>query len=198
MLDISGFEERFKDICASDSWKRLLDDFESSERVLIVGNGGNLAVADHAAIDVSRLTNKAAFAPGSGILASSLIHESSHEEWVKNWLAISMRGVRKEDFRKTMIIGISSSGISHNIKKALSYGREIGIRTALLSGRRPTENLECNIIDLGVNDYHTGEVLTLLLFYQLIDGAGFTCPSIDEGTRTSDRRIDYAHKIQGG
>ena len=58
---------------------------------MIVGNGGNLAVADHAAIDVARLTNKAAFAPGSGILASSLIHETSHDQWVKNWVAISMR-----------------------------------------------------------------------------------------------------------
>ena len=116
-LDINGFEKKFDLTLDSEPWKQIQTDFISSKRIMIVGNGGNLAVADHAAIDVARLTNKSAFAPGSGILASSLIHETSHDEWVKNWVAISMRGIKDELFSETMLIGISSSGISNNIKK---------------------------------------------------------------------------------
>jgi len=190
-LDINGFEDRFDKTLKTKEWELLQLDFKNSKRVMIVGNGGNLAVADHAAIDVARLTNKAAFAPGSGILASSLIHETSHDEWVKNWVAISMRGIEKLLFSETVLIGISSSGISTNIKKALEFATSQGIKTALITGKKPKEELKTNTIILGVEEYHTGEVLTLMLFYQLIHGAGFECPSIEEGTINSGRRIDY-------
>ncbi len=190
-LEIKGFEEKFLSTLDCPEWKKLQDDFIKSKRIMIVGNGGNLAVADHAAIDVARLTNKAAFAPGSGILASSLIHETSHDEWVKNWVAISMRGIKRELFSETLIIGISSSGISSNIKKALEFGKSQNIKTALITGMSPSEKISTNTIILGVNEYHTGEVLTLMLFYQLIHGAGFTCPNIEDGTANSHRRIDY-------
>lgn len=190
-LDINGFEKKFDLTLDSEPWKQIQTDFISSKRIMIVGNGGNLAVADHAAIDVARLTNKSAFAPGSGILASSLIHETSHDEWVKNWVAISMRGIKDELFSETLLIGISSSGISNNIKKALDFAKNQGIRTALITGKKPAENISSNTIILNVNEYHTGEVLTLMLFYQLIHGAGFCCPNIDDGTENSHRRIDY-------
>lgn len=190
-LDINGFESKFEFTLKSAEWQEVQEDFIKSKRIMIVGNGGNLAVADHAAIDVARLTDKAAFAPGSGILASSLIHETSHDEWVKNWVAISMRGIKEELFSETLLIGISSSGISNNIKKALEFARVQKIRTALITGKKPSEDIESNTIVLGVNEYHTGEVLTLMLFYQLIHGAGFTCPNIDNGTANSHRRIDY-------
>lgn len=190
-LEIKGFEDKFENTLDCPEWRILQSDFIKSKRIMIVGNGGNLAVADHAAIDVARLTNKAAFAPGSGILASSLIHETSHDEWVKNWVAISMRGIKKELFSETLLIGISSSGISNNIKKALEFGKDQNINTALITGKSPSEEISSNTIVLGVNEYHTGEVLTLMLFYQLIHGAGFICPNIEDGTANPQRLIDY-------
>ena len=47
---------------------------------------GNLAVADHAGVDTSRLTNKLGLCPGSGILASSLINDKGHDQWLKSGL----------------------------------------------------------------------------------------------------------------
>ena len=190
-LEIKGFEEKFINTLKTKEWQTLQEDFINSQRIMIVGNGGNLAVADHAAIDVARLTNKSAFAPGSGILASSLIHETSHDEWVKNWVAISMRGIKEELFSETLIIGISSSGISKNIKKALDFAKDQNIKTALITGKSPSEKIRSNTIILDVNEYHTGEVLTLMFFYQLIHGAGFNCPNIQDEEATSNRRIDY-------
>ena len=95
---INGFEkfpEKFAAALKTKEWKELQKDFNDSKRVLLVGNGGNLAVCDHGAIDIARLTNKSAAAPGSGILASSLINDASHDLWVKNWLEISLRGLDK-------------------------------------------------------------------------------------------------------
>tara|TARA_B100000945_G_scaffold202103_1_gene162481 strand:+ start:128 stop:721 length:594 start_codon:yes stop_codon:yes gene_type:complete len=190
-LEIKGFEDKFINTLKTKEWQKLQEDFINSQRIMIVGNGGNLAVADHAAIDVARLTNKSAFAPGSGILASSLIHETSHDEWVKNWVAISMRGIKEELFSETLIIGISSSGISKNIKKALDFAKDQNIKTALITGKSPSEKIRSNTVVLDVNEYHTGEVLTLMFFYQLIHGAGFNCPNIEDEGATTNRIIDY-------
>ena len=88
-LNIKGFDNKFESILNTYEWGKLQADFNYCNRVLIVGNGGNLAVADHAAIDIARLTNKNSSAPGSGILASSLINDTSHDLWVKNWVSIS-------------------------------------------------------------------------------------------------------------
>ena len=123
---IPGFEHffsQFKSVVATAEWEQLQLDFNSSERILLVGNGGNLAVCDHGAIDIARLTNKSASAPGSGILASSLINDVSHDEWVKNWLSISLRGLSDELISQTMLIGVSSSGDSKNICLALDWGK---------------------------------------------------------------------------
>ena len=183
---INGFENFtsvFKNVCMSDQWLRCQEDFNKSNRLFTVGNGGNLAVCDHGAIDIARLTNKSAKAPGSGILASSLINDASHDLWVKNWLSIELRGLDKPNLNKSMVIGISSSGYSKNICTALDYASEKGLKSWLISANKPKILGNFNVIELNVNEYHTSEVLALTLFYQLIHGAGFSCPSIDESVR---------------
>lgn len=191
-LDIKGFDEKFHSILETFEWLKLQKEFKLCKRILIVGNGGNLAVADHAAIDISRLTDKSASAPGSGILASSLINDISHDDWVRKWVDISLRGQAEESLGKTMIIGISSGGNSKNICLALDYALEKGLKSALICASNPKIKGNYNIISLGLNEYHTGEVMTLLLFYQLIHGAGFICPSIEKGSENPEKRIDYS------
>ena len=178
-----NFSETFKNVCNSEVWNKCQEDFNSSDRIYTVGNGGNLAVCDHGAIDISRLTNKSAKAPGSGILASSLINDATHDLWVKNWLSIEIRGFDLTTLSKSMIIGISSSGYSKNICTALDYAVEKGIKAWLISAKEPKIKGSYNVIKLNVNEYHTSEVISLSLFYQLIHGAGFSCPTIEESVR---------------
>ena len=150
-----------------------------------------LIVADHAAIDIARLTNKSASAPGSGILASSLINYISHDDWVRKWVDISLRGLIKESLQKTLIIGISSAGNSKNICLALDYALDKGLKSALICASQPKIQGKYNKISLNLNEYHTGEVLTLLLFYQLIHGSGFFA-SISQASENPEKRIDYS------
>jgi len=192
-LSIPGFEdfsEKFKNIINSSQWAMAQEDFNFSKNILTVGNGGNLAVCDHGAIDIARLTNKNSSAPGSGILASSLINDTSHDLWVQNWLSISMRSMTEQNKKETMIIGVSSSGYSKNICLALNLAIKNNLKTLLISAQKPKLKGEYNTVVLNVDEYHTSEVLTLSLFYQLIHGAGFSCPTISE---SSDRELvsDY-------
>ena len=190
---IPGFEDfsiKLKEIIDTKEWSRAQEDFNISKNILTVGNGGNLAVCDHGAIDIARLTNKNSSAPGSGILASSLINDTSHELWVKNWLSISMRSMSEQNKRESMIIGVSSSGYSKNICLALDLAIENNFKTLLISAQKPKIKGDYNTIILNVDEFHTSEVLTLSLFYQLIHGSGFNCPTISD---SSDRQLisDY-------
>jgi len=193
---IPGFEDfsqKFHDVLTTPAWEKCQNEFSSCERILLVGNGGNLAVCDHGAIDIARLTNKSASAPGSGILASSLINDTSHDLWVKNWLSISCRGLTKDLLEKTMLIGVSSSGFSKNICKALDHSLSLGCKACLISALKPKIEGTYNVVELNVNEYHTSEVLTLALIYQLIHASGFLCPTIADST---DRKLvsDYTAK----
>ena len=188
----SDFTQTFESVVKSSTWVNVQSDFNSASRILTVGNGGNLAVCDHGAIDIARLTNKSASAPGSGILASSLINDVSHDQWVKNWLTISLRGLSSELINKTMLIGVSSSGYSKNICLALDLAVEMGCKACLISAKEPKIEGNYNTVILNVDEYHTSEVLTLSLFYQLIHGAGFSCPTI---SNSLERQIidDYSY-----
>ena len=163
----NNIDQRFEKILMSEQWLKLQEDFNYADRILLVGNGGNLAVCDHGAIDISRLTSKSASAPGSGILASSLINDLGHDLWVKNWLRISLRGLDQSHIKKTLIIGVTSSGYSKNICTALDDALELNCRAALISAAKPKIEGNYNKVILNVDHYHTGEVLTLALFYQL-------------------------------
>ena len=57
-----------------------LDKFNKCDDIYVLGHGGNLAIADHAAVDITRLSNgtKNAMCPGSGIVATSLINALTH------------------------------------------------------------------------------------------------------------------------
>lgn len=190
-LSISGFEAAHEAVLASQEWATLQDSFTSCKRVLIFGNGGNLAIADHGAIDISRLTDKSASAPGSGILASSIINDGGHALWLKNWVDISLRGLSPQSISHCLVIGISSSGAAKNVFDALEHASILGSKAGLISSLPPRWPSSFSPVVLGLNNYHTAEVLTLMLIYQLIEGSGFSCPSISDSLN-NQKIFDYS------
>ena len=108
--------------------------------------------------------------PGSGILFSSLINDAGHDYWLENWVRISSRGLPSYVLQNSLFIGISNSGKSENVVRALNYASSIGRLAWMLSARSIQSSQEINfktcILDL--DQYHTAEVITLLLTYQLI------------------------------
>ena len=192
-LQIPDLSKTFSRIKKSDDWIAIERNFIEANRISIFGNGGNLAVADHAAVDISRLTNKFGICPGSGILASSLINDKGHDDWLKKWVEISSRGLSADILERSLFIGISSSGKSENVVSALNYSIEIGAKAWMISAKplRTSQKVKFNSCILDLDEYHSAEVLTLLMTYQLIHSAGFSCPSIDMATSDESVRIDF-------
>ena len=181
VLQFKSIDEAFHRVVNSAEWTKLEQQFENSKNVIIIGNGGNLAVAEHGSVYIARLTNKRSTSPGSSIRVSSLINDEKYEQWYVKWLDMETRSYSKEYLKDTLIIGISSSGVSKNIMKALVDNKE-KCMCSLITAVPTQDELGdgVNVVTLGVDMYHTSEVLSLLLFYQLIESSGHTCPPIKD------------------
>ena len=181
MVELEQLEIKLEKTVKSPEWLTVEKAFKQAENILLFGNGGNMSIADHGAIDISRLTDKNAICPGSGIVCSSIIGDQGFEQWLETWVSYRFRNL---DPKKTLLIGFScsTSGPSSNsIVSALELGKKQGATSALVSATEKS-NLDPDIIpvNLDVIHYHTSEILSTILFYQLIHSAGFKCPTIKQ------------------
>jgi len=185
MLDFENIGEKFVQVVNSDDWKSLQSKFNLSNDVYVLGHGGNLAIADHAAVDMTRLSNgtKNAICPGSAIVATSLINDTSFEQWMVNWLRARTTTKTKTQMKKSLVLGVSSSGSSTDIIKALQWADDNNMHIAMITSK-PIKIQIPNLtqVILGAEYYHTSEVLTLLLTYQLTHGSGNVCPPIGKNS----------------
>lgn len=180
MVSIENFDNKFRKIGNSEEWKTLQKVYNDCTHVFLFGHGGNMAVADHAAIDMTRLTDKNVIAPGSGTLSTSIISDNNFEVWLAKWLEFRTRGI--EDLSKCLAIGMSCSTTgqsSNSLVHALEWAQDNGLNTCLWAAQEK-EDLREDILTINQDcvNYHTSELMSLALIYELIHGAGFNCPTI--------------------
>ncbi len=189
MLDIENFETKLADIIQSDGWRRVEKLYGKAKNVFLFGNGGNMGVSDHGAIDMSRITNKNVIAPGSAVLATSIISDTNFEDWFKNWLEMRFRGL---DLSQCLVIGLSCSisGQSSNATlNALEFAASKGVPAVMIAAQEKKSVPDGIIaINQNVKFYHTSEILSLALMYQLMESADFKCPSLAK--KEEERRAE--------
>lgn len=185
MVDFENFNSKIENIANSKEWKEVEKIFTNSENVFLIGNGGNMGVADHAAVDMSRLTDKNVLCPGSGITATSIIGDNSFDSWFKVWLEHRFRTINKA---KSVVIAFScstNSESSNSIIEALNFSVENNVEAVLIAAVPKIDlNSKIKFINQDTIYYHTSEVLSLALTYQLIHSAGFHCPTISKKARS--------------
>lgn len=183
MLNFENIGDKFVATVATAEWKHLQEKFNRCDDIYVLGHGGNLAVADHAAVDMTRLSNgtKNAICPGSAVVATSFINDTNFDQWMVSWLTARTSTKTKAQMGKSLILGVSSSGKSVDIIKALQWGKDNGMEIAMITSLPiPAEIPGLTEVVLGANYYHTAEVLTLLLTYELTHGSGKVCPPIGQ------------------
>ena len=57
MLNIENIDEKYYKVVHSKEWTKFQDKFNDCDDIFVLGHGGNLAVASHSAIDITRLSN---------------------------------------------------------------------------------------------------------------------------------------------
>lgn len=185
VMNVENLTDKFYEVVSSAAWSELQSAFNDCDDIYVIGHGGNLAIADHAAIDITRLSSgkKNAMCPGSGIVTTSLINDTNFDQWLVDWLRMRTSTRTNEQLKRSLVYGISSSGKSKDVLKALQWGSDQGMKVSIVTGQ-PLETKIKNLIEvvLGTEYYHTAEVLTLLLQYQLTHGSGRECPPINKNS----------------
>ena len=199
MLNYENLIGRFEEVIHSKEWSDLQNKFNKSNNIYILGHGGNLGVADHAAADITRLSNgqRLAQAPGSAILATSLINDTDWDQWMVSWMEAFTRNRTEEQISQSLVLGISSSGRSKDIIKALQWANTRGLNVACITSHPLSEKVEnCTIVELGAEYYHTAEVLTLLLTYELTHGSGCATPPINQNRPDELKQLNWNKGIR--
>jgi len=194
IVNMENLQEKFENLVASDEWQYLEKEFINKDHIFIVGNGGNMSIADHAAVDISRITDKNAICPGSAIVATSIISDFSFEVWFTKWIEQRLRYV---DPSRVLILGMSCSvngASSASLVSALSMAAERGCSCHMICAQEKKDKVkEINFINQDVIYYHTSEVISTMMFYQLIHCAGFECPSIGGKAK---KRMEEIRKME--
>ena len=189
IVEFENFNNKFSAIVNSEPWVEVERLFNERDTIFMFGNGGNMGVADHASVDMSRLTNKNVLCPGSGITATSIIGDFSFDTWFQKWLEQRFRTTNLKD---SLVIAFScstNSDSSKSIMNALEFAVQNKVPAILIAAVPKLDiNPKITCINQDVIYYHTSEVISLALTYQLIHSTGHKCPTIS--TKARSRRFD--------
>lgn len=110
------------------------DAVKSGHKILICGNGGSAADAQHIAAEISgRYKRERRGLPGIALTVDTSVLTAVGNDFGFDY--IFERQVESLARAGDVLIGISTSGQSRNVLRALSLAREMGCKTIGLSGR---------------------------------------------------------------
>jgi hypothetical protein len=93
---------------------------------------------------------------------------------------------------KSLVYGISSSGKSKDVIKALQWASDNGMETCMITAKPINVEIKgLTQVVLGVNYYHTAECLSLLLQYELTHGSGNVCPPIGQNSPEELEKLNW-------
>ena len=138
----------------------LAQKIKEANTIAIIGNGGNLAVAKHAASDMTRHLNKFCYAPECVHLTALGGDTGWHKKWIDSYAT-----------HADLIIGITT-----RIDSPISNSLELLNHNKFLIAPKKHLTIETLIIDR--ETYHEFEVDVLWNFYMLFEECGAILPKI--------------------
>jgi D-sedoheptulose 7-phosphate isomerase len=153
MMNTSDFSERIGQV--TDSLDKMVKDqellstviavadliaeaMEWGNKLLICGNGGSAADAQHMAGEfVCRFYKDRAPLPALALSTDTSVLTAISNDY--SYADIFGRQVLAHGKEGDVLFGISTSGCSGNIRCAFEAAKRIGVRTVLLTGERPSD-----------------------------------------------------------
>ncbi len=113
--------------------KLIVDAFKAGNKVLLFGNGGSAADAQHIAAEfVNRFLIERPPLPALALTTdSSVLTSISNDYGYAESFAKQIKALGKEG---DVAVGISTSGAAANVIKAIKVAREMGLKTVGLTG----------------------------------------------------------------
>lgn len=179
-IDFEQIEQKLDCVLSSPEYAALVGKIKKARKIFLLGNGGLHFTAGHASTDMTRLIPGKAFYTFDSVgFITSNANDHGWEELFVCWLEKVVQGVENPD--DVLLIGLSCSGNSKNVINALHWANVRGMATFMLSGQR-SKILDPGMDELAFNCiyFHTMEVMTLMLFYDVIEKMGSLCPTISQ------------------
>ncbi len=176
-IDFENITDKCEKAINTSEYNELIKKVKNAKKIYLLGNGGLHYVSSHMATDMTRLIpDKVAFSYDSVGFITSSANDFGFNELYVRWLE-TIAGI--EDSSQCLVVGMSCSGNSANVVKALHWSYERNFETFMISGQK-SEILNCKIAELNLNCeyFHTVEVLSMMIFYDLIHQTDNKCPSI--------------------
>ena len=135
----------------------LIDTLQAGQKILIMGNGGSAADAQHFAAEmVGRfLLERRALAAIALTTDTSILTAVGNDYGFDDIFKRQVEALAKPD---DVLIGISTSGNSKNIKRAFAVGKNLGVKTSGLLGRDGGEIASLADLDLTVPSFETPRI----------------------------------------
>jgi len=135
----------------------LIDTLQAGHKILIMGNGGSAADAQHFAAEmVGRfLLERRALAAIALTTDTSILTAVGNDYGFDDIFKRQVEALAKPD---DVLIGISTSGNSKNIKRAFAAGKNLGVKTIGLLGRDGGEIASLADLDLTVPSLETPRI----------------------------------------
>ena len=179
IIDFENIEDKCKIVSSKKQYGILCEKVKRAKKIFLIGNGGLHFVASHMATDMSRLIDdKAVYSFDSVGFITSNSNDHGFGKVFVRWLESMISVENNED---CLIVGLSCSGNSSNVIGSLHWADKQNIPTFMISGQK-SQILESNIDELTFDCeyFHTVEVMSLMIFYDLIHAVGSHCPSISK------------------
>ena len=175
LCNFENIENKIGEIINTENWKSLIEKFKKAEHIYVIGNGGNWAVATHAAVDLARLTNKKVFSLDSTCYVTSIANDAGYENVFAKWLDLYA-----DKKKKSLLISFSATGTSKNIVNAINWSKKKkNFDNFLLTAQhKKNKNYNTKVINLGLKYFHSAELLVFMLFYEMVYQIGYSCPTI--------------------
>jgi len=127
----------------------LIDTLQAGQKILIMGNGGSAADAQHFAAEmVGRFLLERRALPAIALTTdTSILTAIGNDYGFDDIFKRQVEALAKPD---DVLIGISTSGNSKNIKRAFAAGKNLGVKTIGLLGRDGGEIASLADLDLTV------------------------------------------------
>ena len=141
-------------------YKEQLKLFDDARKIALIGNGGNLAIAQHMASDIYRHTDKFCFAPE----AIGLTALGGDHDWKEEWIDYA-------EHVADLIIAITCRIYSPMVKVLEQTPTKV-----LLIAPKKHEFLDTIVIE--ATHYHTFECQALSTIYMLMEYNGIELPKL--------------------
>jgi D-sedoheptulose 7-phosphate isomerase len=131
---------------------------DAGKRIFVCGNGGSAATASHLATDIVK---GASYGRTSRFrilaLTDSLPTLTAYANDV-NYDCVFLEQLRNFAEPEDLVVGISGSGNSPNVLRAIEYGNSVGCRTLALTGRDGGKLGPLAQLNIQVREPHMGRI----------------------------------------